>query len=328
MLKNVGPKKGVTLNEKGIMCVGDMKELRKEDIASKGLDSLHGISITNVWAWQKEAACCKDEVAPEKVDHRKEENPYESKYDKEWREKIRTTVGMSPYVCITEMIKHIYDESKKMFKGTKHEGNWLFSHDALSLMTANETIAWMKKEDYYDKWLKPMHGLNSEGDLKAYAGRPVGNSPELMPWDCSLNQDLSTAVKQHIVYTASLPEDDERKFSMSTPKRGLSAYRRVYDPDTGGCPSSRRIIQDVDKVITSLEAINDCSGVVVQALGDRKGHRQKAAGVTSKAERGGARFRDAEKDKVDKKWYHPDAIEASNLKVEEALEMHDGSRLE
>jgi hypothetical protein len=40
----------------------------------------------------------------------------------------------------------------------------------------------------YKRWLLPLNGLST--DLKAYVGRPVGNSPELMPLDCSLDHDM------------------------------------------------------------------------------------------------------------------------------------------
>jgi hypothetical protein len=70
----------------------------------------------------------------------------------------------------------------------------------------------------YKRWLLPLNGLST--DLKAYVGRPVGNSPELMPLDCSLNQNIHVAVDQHATYKSSLPESDLRKFGTSCPGRG------------------------------------------------------------------------------------------------------------
>jgi hypothetical protein len=48
----------------------------------------------------------------------------------------------------------------------------------------------------------------SSKDLKTYLGRPVCNSPEMMPWDCSLNKDLKDAVMRHVCYTCHLPEEE------------------------------------------------------------------------------------------------------------------------
>ena len=39
---------------------------------------------------------------------------------------------------------HIVIKTKDFFKGTNHEDDWLFYHDALSLMTVKDCIAWMK----------------------------------------------------------------------------------------------------------------------------------------------------------------------------------------
>ena len=119
---------------------------------------------------------------------------------------------MSGYVSIADMIEFMVVESQRVMRGTYHEDDWFFYHDALSLMTATSTIEWMKKKDYLRRWLLPMNQLGADDkDLKAYMNRPVGNSPEMMPWDCSLNKDLKDAVMRHVCYTCHLPEDDERK---------------------------------------------------------------------------------------------------------------------
>ena len=91
-------------------------------------------------------------------------------------------------------------------------------------MTATATKEWMKKEKYYKHWILPINGLSEDyPDLKAYIGHPVGNCPENMPWDTSLNNDLDEAVNSHVSMTFEL-QDCPRKFDLSTPKRGVSAY--------------------------------------------------------------------------------------------------------
>ena len=90
---------------------------------------------------------------------------------------------MTPFIFLTDIIEDIVTESAEVFKGTVHEDNWVFNHDALSLMTAGATIACMKYKDYYKGWVLPVNGLNKEADLRIYSERPVGNSPEFMPWD-------------------------------------------------------------------------------------------------------------------------------------------------
>jgi hypothetical protein len=59
---------------------------------------------------------------------------------------------MAKYVCITSLVQHVYDELKALMVGTKHEHDWLFYHDALSLMTAKDCIAWMKDKNIHARW--------------------------------------------------------------------------------------------------------------------------------------------------------------------------------
>ena len=49
------------------------------------------------------------------------------------------------------------------------------------------------------------------------ADRPVGNRPEWMPLDNSLNNDIQSSLSLHCAITAYLRDDDPRKFSLSTP---------------------------------------------------------------------------------------------------------------
>ena len=106
------------------------------------------------------------------IDHRKYDNPYESKYGNNWKEKIRESVLMKQYVCIRDLIQHIHDCSMEAFLSTPYDNTWYFYHDALKQKTAKSTVAWMKDKGFYKQWLIPQLGLN-EGT--PYASRPVGN---------------------------------------------------------------------------------------------------------------------------------------------------------
>ena len=83
-------------------------------------------------------------------------------------------------------------------EGTLYEDNWMFYHDALTQLKCKRTKAWMETKGYLKRWVLPVNGLN---DGTVYAGRPVGNSPELMPLDCSLFKDVDDAVARHIAVT-------------------------------------------------------------------------------------------------------------------------------
>ena len=105
-----------------------------------------------------------------------------------------------------------------------------------------------------------------------------------------------------MVYTVHLPENDNRKFSGSTPLRLLHALKRCWTE----CPSSERIIRDINKIEYALHEIINVRGVIVPGLGNRNGHR--AAVKPSVTNHGGARMR-SDDPAVDAEWTHEDARE-------------------
>ena len=58
------------------------------------------------------------------------------------------------------------------------------------------------------------------GDFKSFkfALYPIGNSPDLMPLDYSLDKDLDGAVIHHILLTSHIDDVDPLKFCLSTVK--------------------------------------------------------------------------------------------------------------
>ena len=67
----------------------------------------------------------------------------------------------------------------------------------------------MKDKGYYERWLILQLGCN---DNTIFANKPVGNSPEFMPLDMSLNNDKQLSISLHCAITLHLPDDDPRKF--------------------------------------------------------------------------------------------------------------------
>ena len=115
---------------------------------------------------------------------------------------------MKQYVSINTFVMKIYKHSKQVFKGTKYENDWYFYHDALSFMTCKQCQYFMIKQDIYKHWILPLHNINAG---TVYAGRPVGNTPEIMPLDSNLNKDIHEAVKTHSTYTNILDQKDPKK---------------------------------------------------------------------------------------------------------------------
>ena len=182
---------------------------------------------------------CIKSQCPDARDYREDTNPYFARYKNRWKKEIATTLFMQPFVEITDMIEYMMEECRRVMNGTKHQEDWMFYHDALSLMTLKETRRWMQEKDYLQRWLLPVNDLFSDDtELKSYLGRPPGNSPKLMPLDSNLNEDIHKAVDFHVRMSAKLTNNDPRKLSLSTPKKGTDAYLKVVDPVDGVAPTS------------------------------------------------------------------------------------------
>ena len=132
-------------------------------------------------------------------------------------------------------------EAENLMKGSVHENDFFIVHDALVLITSKETIEWMKEKNYYHRCLPPMNGLQ-EGT--PYAGRHVGNSPEFMPLDNSLNRDILHCLRIHCVLSRFVLDgertDEEESnlcFSFSTPREIARGMKRIWDSKMG-TPSS------------------------------------------------------------------------------------------
>ncbi|KAG9416880.1 hypothetical protein AC1031_001272 [Aphanomyces cochlioides] len=245
------------------------------------------------------------------VDHRRANNPYLSLYGTNWRKYIERSTNLKAHVCITSLIEHIMAESAACMRGTKFEESSLFVHDALSQMTCKSTIEWMKSQNYYARWLLPECELN-KGTV--YEGRPIGNSPELMPWDCSLNKDVDDSFHLHRVMTLALPSDSPYKFCSSTPGRLDSAYMRLIE----AVPTSDRIITDVKKCFTDhILRIIEAKGAVVHGLGSRNGVRYLSIGG-----HGGLRQKC---NPDDDKWLHPHARLAREMQLSKSKSTFESS---
>ena len=105
----------------------------------------------------------------------------------------------------------------------------------------------------------------------------VSNLPELNPLDNSCFRDLRTAINLNVAATWHLPKENSLKFSLATPSAITKSFMRIWHPTNGCCPSSRRILQDVRRVLTSLATIVEAEGHIVPGLVNRNGHRAVSA---------------------------------------------------
>jgi len=263
MLKGVGKKSAEMLESIGIKTVGDLKAIQSPtDI--KEMPSR--LSITKLTKFMSEAKKAVDQDAPIGTDHRISSNPYESKFGAEWEKQLKTSVTFSHSSCICDYIDHMMAESEQVMKGTIHEKTWVVYHDALAIMTSQATKEWMAEKGYLKRWILPSDDLYNNLPVavrKSYQGKPIGNSPEYMPLDTHLNQDIHASHDYHVTVTSHAAETDLRKFSGSTPKRLSYSYIRLTDPTTGVVPTTNRIMQDVKRVLQSLERVREAKGCII-----------------------------------------------------------------
>ena len=63
-------------------------------------------------------------------------------------EKLNSSIAMSKFCCITNLIHFMMNEAERLMKGSVHEEDLFIVHYALVLITAKETINWMRQNGY------------------------------------------------------------------------------------------------------------------------------------------------------------------------------------
>eukprot|EP00978_Attheya_sp_CCMP212_P024074 scaffold75072_cov51-Attheya_sp.AAC.2 len=145
-LPGVGKVFGDYFISRNIFTIKDLKDYPEPELDK--LMKPRTLAMTRLKFLYRLAKASNEGVVPDNlvIDHTLAENPYKSLYGDDWMKNIGASRFLSHYRCITDLVQHIHDETKKMYQGTEHEDDWLFYHDALSLMTAKDTVAWMKEK--------------------------------------------------------------------------------------------------------------------------------------------------------------------------------------
>jgi hypothetical protein len=87
-----------------------------------------------------------------------------------------------------------------------------------------------------------------------------GDSPELMPLDCHLFNDIKEGTCCNVAFSFFLEEHDQRKYALSTPKKAFNAIERSIQAD---CPSVERIAQDISRIPKTIQRIIDADGTYI-----------------------------------------------------------------
>ena len=221
-------------------------------------------------------------------------NPYIAKWGSaNWESKLP---GKFKWMCITDLMDHVVEQGNVVFKGTTREHDWVIYHDRLSQWWEEESQAYLEtKHHMRDRQWKAV-GSTNDSLPKYYQNSLMGDSPELMPLDSSLFNDLIDAVGKHVSATWEKKEldpkgthwNDKKNFKMSTPDEAWATMEAVWLGSNA--VRSERIIDDVDKVQEALEAIVKAEGAVVHTHNGRKGHRASSHRTASKSISTGGRM--------------------------------------
>ena len=162
-VKGVGRAKQQQLAKEGITKVGEIKHAMREKLQQISTNPSNSFTLTSLLKIQQNMQCAEPGDAPLTilVNHRKADNPYESRYGENWKESIKRGPKIKATVCITELIEHVVHETKCVFAHMTYAGNCFFYHDALTQMMNKDTKEWMRAKGYYEMWVLPMKGCNA-----------------------------------------------------------------------------------------------------------------------------------------------------------------------
>ena len=167
---------------------------------------------------------------------------------------------------MTDLISHAIEQGNLMFADTPYASCWMMYHDHLSQWWEKGAQDYIASLGFKDRQVRCV-GITNAGTR--YEGNLVGNSPELMPLDTHLFNDLKKGVVDHVVATGHLPPGDPDKFSMGTPKELWSAMTRVWEYT----PTSHRIVSDIKKWPIAVKKIMEAKGTIVPDMDERHGRR-------------------------------------------------------
>jgi hypothetical protein len=142
------------LSKHGIKTLLDMKMITASEICAIMADTDFRVSESILRDWQANSEQANQGSTPARIhkDHRETDNPYLSRYGPDvWMNEIHQCSALSGYRCVMEVIDHTDNETKRVMKGTKNEGQGLWYHDALSLMTCKKSIQYMKAKCIFKK---------------------------------------------------------------------------------------------------------------------------------------------------------------------------------
>ena len=203
-------------------------------------------------------------------------NPYEQRYGAGWKDHWPKAFK---YLCIIDIMAKVIDEGNRIFKGSTREHDWVIYHDRLSQWWEEDAQEYLRSRGFFHRQYRAV-GFTNDTLTPYYKNKLMGDSPELMPLDSSLFNDLIEAIAKHVTATYHIPLPTKEvpqpnKYSMATPELAWATMTELWNSD--GIISESRIFQDCDKFEAALDAIIAVQGTIVESMNNRNGHRAVAA---------------------------------------------------
>jgi hypothetical protein len=198
---------------------------------------------------------------------------------------LRKTMRSAKKVWVNDLVAHTVSEGNRLYKGTKWENSWVIYHDALSAWWDPAAQGLLKKLGMQERQIRAW-GPTSAAELtreerdaggkliklhvyiNKYRFKLMGDSPEFMPLDRHLFNDVKLACKRNCSLTRVLPDRGKRKFWFNTPKEAFRSLARSWQYS----PAPDRIVEDILEFFESIDLVVESLGVYVD-LNVRNGRR-------------------------------------------------------
>jgi hypothetical protein len=231
---------------------------------------------------------------------------YEERWPDSWKEKLDEKMhGPLGLRCITDLMDHVVRESKRLYKGTKHAGDFMIYHDGLSAWWEDEAQEHLDTLGFRDRQLRCLGDTNRGS--RYYEGKLVGDNPEMcVGLDNHGFSHLKVCMDYNLAVSSRYDVEDPRRMGMGTPAEVMNTIQKCWTL----APTSEQIVADVLALPEVLQKIINALGCVVKDLDLRSGRRYiRADGKGDLLRKPRTRQR---KDTMVSAPCHPDNIEARN----------------
>jgi len=180
-------------------------------------------------------------------------------------------------VWVNDLVLHVYLEGERIYKNTNQRNSWVIQHDALSAWWDPNAQALLDRLGMSNRQVRA-RGPNTASTLvcdeldadnnfvrrhehpNLHRSKMMGDSPELMPLDRHLFNDLKHGCRLNVGATRWLPEGDIRKFLFNTPANAWVSLCRTWEHT----PSSERIVEDIEEYFRAVDQVVETRGTFVE----------------------------------------------------------------